>query len=215
MKTPYEYRAQAREALRNRWGEAAIIQAIIIAASLLLVGPSVVSAINPEFSTLSNMSTLGTLLILPIQYAFYNVLLRAVRKEDDNWWSATWQIVSKLFGKYFIAGLLIMLISAVAGVFTLGIGAIILAYAYSMVPYLLYDYPELSVREAMKISREMTRGQKWNLFILDLTFIGWIILCIFTLGIGVLFVEPYQQAARAAFYDDLKAEKIIEDEPLA
>lgn len=215
MKTPYDYRAQAREALRNRWGEAAIIQAIIIAASLLLVGPSVVSAINPEFSTLSNMSTLGTLLILPIQYAFYNVLLRAVRKEDDNWWSATWQIVSKLFGKYFIAGLLIMLISAVAGVFTLGIGAIILAYAYSMVPYLLYDYPELSVREAMKISREMTRGQKWNLFILDLTFIGWIILCIFTLGIGVLFVEPYQQAARAAFYDDLKAEKIIEDEPLA
>ena len=139
------------------------------------------------------------------------MLLRAVRKEDDNWWTATWQIVSKLFGKFFLAGLLIMLITVVVGIFTLGIGAVIFAYAYSMVPYLLYDYPELTVREAMKISREMMRGQKWNLFVLDLTFIGWIILCIFTLGIGVLFVEPYQQSARAAFYEDLKGEKVVED----
>ena len=46
---------------------------------------------------------------------------------------------------------------------------------------------------------------------LDLTFIGWIILCILTLGIGVLFVEPYQQAARAAFYEDLKRDRIVEE----
>lgn len=211
MKTPYEYRAQARETLQNRWGEAAIIQAVILALVAIVAGPSVIAAAYPQYPVLSNMSSIGTLLIIPIQYAFYNVLLRAVRSEEENWWTATWQIVSKLFGKFFLAGLLIMLITVVVGIFTLGIGAVIFAYAYSMVPYLLYDYPELTVREAMKISREMMRGQKWNLFVLDLTFIGWIILCIFTLGIGVLFVEPYQQSARAAFYEDLKGEKVVED----
>jgi uncharacterized membrane protein len=158
------------------------------------------------------MSLLATLLILPIQYAFYNVLLRALRSEDENWWSATWQIVSKQFGRFFLAGLLIMILTLLIGIVTLGIGTIILAYAYCMVPYLLYDYPELSVREAMKISREMMRGHKWELFVLDLTFIGWIILSIFTLGLGVLFVEPYQQAARSAFYEDLKRDSIVEED---
>ena len=212
MKTPSQYRAQAREALHNRWGEAAIIQAVLLGLALFLSAPSAFATIHPEFAALTNMSLLATLLILPIQYAFYNVLLRALRSEDENWWSATWQIVSKQFGRFFLAGLLIMILTLLIGIVTLGIGAIILAYAYCMVPYLLYDYPELSVREAMKISREMMRGHKWDLFVLDLTFIGWIILSIFTLGLGILFVEPYQQAARSAFYEDLKRDSIVEED---
>lgn len=215
MKTPSQYRAQAREVLQNRWGEAAIIQVVILGLAMLFSVPAALASIFPEYAALTNMSSLGTLLILPIQYAFYNVLLRALRSEDESWWSATWQIVSKQFGRFFLAGLLIMILTVLIGIVTLGIGAIILAYAYSMVPYLLYDYPELSTREAMKISREMMSGHKWDLFILDLTFIGWILLAILTLGIGVLFIEPYQQAAHTAFYEDLKNEKLIEetDEP--
>lgn len=211
MKTPSQYRAQAREVLHDRWGEAAIMQVVILGLALLFSIPSALGTLYPKFAALTNMSSLATLLILPIQYAFYNVLLRALRSENESWWSATWQIVSKQFGRFFLAGLLIMLLTVLIGIVTLGIGAIILAYAYSMVPYLLLDYPELSVREAMKLSREMTRGYKWELFVLDLTFIGWIILCILTLGIGVLFVEPYQQAARAAFYKDLKRDRIVEE----
>ena len=80
-----------------------------------------------------------------------------------------------------------------------------------MVPYLLHDYPELTPREAMKISREMMSGQKWNIFILDLTFIGWILLSILTAGLGVIFVEPYMSTARAVFYEDLKAATIVDD----
>ena len=118
---------------------------------------------------------------------------------------------------FLVAGLLILILSSLLAVVTLGIGAIILSYAYSMVPYLLHDYPELTPREAMKISREMMRGQKWNLFVLDLTFIGWILLAICTAGVGMLFVQPYMLTARAAFYEDLKSEKLIEDtdEPTA
>ena len=214
MKTSSQYRAQAREVLQNRWGEAAIMQVVILGLVVILSAPSALATLHPEFAALTNMSSLATLLILPIQYAFYNVLLRALRSENESWWRATWQIVSKQFGRFFLAGLLIMILTILIGIVTLGIGAIILAYAYSMVPYLLYDYPELSIREAMKISREMTRGHKWELFVLDLTFIGWIILSMLTAGIGILFVEPYQQAARSAFYEDLKRDTIVEEDDL-
>jgi hypothetical protein len=113
--------------------------------------------------------------------------------------------------RFLVAGLLIIVISMVAAIFTLGIGAIIVSYMYSMVPYLLHDYPELTPREAMKISREMMSGHKWNLFVLDLTFIGWILLAFCTAGVGMLFVQPYMLTARAAFYDDLRAEKLVEE----
>lgn len=49
-------------------------------------------------------------------------------------------------------------------------------------------------------------GYKMKLFLLDLSFIGWMILSILTLGIGLLFLQPYMNTARAAFYEDLKAE---------
>jgi len=45
-----------------------------------------------------------------------------------------------------------------------------------------------------------------KLFLLDLSFIGWMILSVLTLGIGLLFLQPYMSTARAAFYEDLKAE---------
>lgn len=50
-----------------------------------------------------------------------------------------------------------------------------------------------------------------KLFLLDLSFIGWAILCIFTFGIGLLFLKPYMQVAHAAFYEDLKAQLMEEE----
>ena len=58
---------------------------------------------------------------------------------------------------------------------------------------------------------KMMSGQKWELFVLDLTFIGWVLLSILTAGLGMLFVEPYMSTARAIFYKDLKDEKLIEE----
>ena len=103
-------------------------------------------------------------------------------------------------------------ITAVVGVFTLWIGAIILGYTYRMVPYLLVDYPNISLREAMTVSREMMRGYKWKLFMLDLSFIGWYIVGMMTCGIGMLLVTPYIQTSTALFYDDLKHQRLVETE---
>lgn len=211
MKNYSDYHAQAQETLKNHWGIVALMQALLIIISVLISGSGAIVEFYPQYQTLSAFSSLGSFLVLPLQVAFYNVLLRAVRHSDDNWWDNAWEIIRKQYGKFLLAELVRIIILVVVSIFTLLIGGIILTYAYAMVPYLLHDYPELSIREAMKISREMMRGHKWELFILDLSFIGWFILGILTLGIGILFAQPYQLTARAAFYDDLRAEKLVEE----
>ena len=208
MKTPYEYRAQAREALQNRWGEAAIVSLIILLAAMIIATPSFIA----EWA--GSITTLLSVLVLPLQYAYYISLLERTRGNEEELTHYTFQYtINHAYAntRFLVAGLFIMLISMVAAIFTLGIGAIVVKYMYSMVPYLLHDYPELTPREAMKISREMMSGQKWELFVLDLTFIGWILLSIITFGVGMIFVEPYMSTARAAFYEDLKSEKLVEE----
>ena len=208
MKTPYEYRVQAREALQNRWGEAAIVSLIILLAAMIIATPSFIA----EWA--GSITTLLSVLVLPLQYAYYISLLERTRGNEEELTHYTFQYtINHAYAntRFLVAGLFIMLISMVAAIFTLGIGAIVVKYMYSMVPYLLHDYPELTPREAMKISREMMSGQKWELFVLDLTFIGWILLSIITFGVGMIFVEPYMSTARAAFYEDLKSEKLVEE----
>lgn len=209
MKTSSEYRAQAREALQNRWGEAAIVSLIILLSAILISAPSFIA----EWA--GSITTVLSVLILPLQYAYYISLLERTRGNEEELTRFTLQYaINNAYAntRFLVAGLLIMLLSMVAAIFTLGIGAIVVKYMYAMVPYLLHDYPELTPREAMKISREMMRGQKWNLFILDFTFIGWILLSILTAGLGMIFVEPYMSTAHATFYEDLKGEKLIEEE---
>lgn len=80
------------------------------------------------------------------------------------------------------------------------IPGIIKAYAYRMVPYILADNPNIGVREAIALSSEMTRGHKFDMFVLDLSFIGWYLLGALALGIGMIFVMPYENATNAELY---------------
>lgn len=213
MRTPSEYRTQAREALRNQWGDAAIASLIILFIAMIISTPSIITSFEGS-DWGGSITTLLSVLVLPLQYAFYISLLDLVRTDKTNVVNYTITYARQhayANMRFLVAGMLIMILSSLLAVVTLGIGAIILSYAYSMVPYLLHDYPEVTPREAMKISREMMRGQKWNLFVLDLTFFGWILLAICTAGVGMLFVQPYMLTARAAFYEDLKGEKLIEE----
>ena len=73
-----------------------------------------------------------------------------------------------------------------------------------MTNYILVDKPELSANEAINLSKDMMYGHKFDLFYLYLSFAGWFILCLFTLGIGFLWLYPYVQAAQVSFYLDVK-----------
>ena len=83
------------------------------------------------------------------------------------------------------------------------IPGIIKSYSYSMAAYILYEHPELTPNEAITKSRELMDGNKWRLFCLEFSFIGWAFLCLFTCGIGYLWLLPYEEAAVAAFYREI------------
>lgn len=85
------------------------------------------------------------------------------------------------------------------------IPGIIAVYRYAMTSYILAENPEMSASEAIDRSKELMRGNKWRLFCLQFSFIGWSILCALTLGIGTLWLTPYMEAATAAFYRDITA----------
>ena len=88
--------------------------------------------------------------------------------------------------------------------FLLIVPGVIKAYEYSMIPYLLAENPNLSADEVFSLSKQMTTGQKMDLFVLDLSFLGWIILGLICCGIGILFVLPYPEATNAEVYLILK-----------
>jgi uncharacterized membrane protein len=85
------------------------------------------------------------------------------------------------------------------------IPGIIKGYAYSMTPYILADSPDMSASEALRLSEQMMRGHKMELFIQELSFIGWYILGMLAFGIGVYLVHPYKDATEAQFYMALRS----------
>ncbi len=89
------------------------------------------------------------------------------------------------------------------GYLLLIIPGIMATYSYAMTDFILAEYPELTAREAMARSKELMYGNRWRLFCLNISFIGWEILSAITLGIGNLWLRPYRQAANAAFYREI------------
>lgn len=215
MKTPYQYRAQAREVLQDIWDDAISVYFAIFIIACIISVPSVIGDLLSLSKYLSfglaGGTTLLSLLILPLQPAYYIALLQKARNGEETLLRSTVQQFTKNYSRLLLSGILISIIVSVLSIFTLLIGGIIFSYAYRMVPYLISDYPDLSATEAMKISREMMRGYKWKLFLLDFSFIGWWILTFITLGLGVFLLVPYTQTATAVFYEDLKAKTIVEE----
>ena len=105
------------------------------------------------------------------------------------------------FAQAFLRGLYVFLWSLL-----LVIPGIVKSFSYAMTPFLLAEYPELTVSQAITLSRKIMDGHKADLFFLGLSFIGWALLSILTCGIGSLWLNPYVNATWAAFYRQLQAE---------
>ena len=88
------------------------------------------------------------------------------------------------------------------------IPGIIKAYEYRMVPYILAQNPRIGAKAAILLSRRMTDGSKWRIFVLDLSFLGWYLLGFLACCIGVLFVQPYVDMTMAELYTDLRKNAI-------
>lgn len=87
------------------------------------------------------------------------------------------------------------------------VGGFIKIYEYRMIPYLLAENPKIDKKEAFKKSKEMMKGNKWKAFILDLSFILWDILAVFTFGLlNIVYVNSYKIATSVELYETLKEE---------
>lgn len=110
------------------------------------------------------------------------------------------------FGRAFGCGFLVTLFTFLWALL-LVIPGIIKGFSYMLAPYIVLEHPEMSVPAAIDESRRLMDGNKWRAFCLGLSFIGWWLLGILTLGILWLWVAPYQQMTFGAFYRAVLREK--------
>ena len=116
---------------------------------------------------------------------------------------------STMFDGFLFAGKIILL-SIVQGIFIFLwsllfiIPGIIAGYRYRFALYNLCENPEMGVMEALNMSKAQTRGHKWELFVLDLSWIGWNILCALTLGILSIWITPYIQQTDIGYFQAIK-----------
>jgi len=223
-----DFRKMARESLNAKWGVA--ILSWFIAT---LLGAAITGGGSSIFSSFSNDSTRNSVrdilnsgygsLVLPffisiwsfiviwgivifiiggpitLGYAKFN--LNIIHRENPEF--------SNIFSQFerFGAGFLMQLLRVIyifLWTLLLIIPGIIATFSYAMTPFAMLDHPELSANQAIGYSKEIMRGNKWRLFCLDISFIGWAFLCLFSCGIGYLWLGPYMEAAHAAFYREIK-----------
>lgn len=78
-----------------------------------------------------------------------------------------------------------------------------------MIPYILAENPKIQRKKAFKLSKKMMKGNKWKTFILDLSFLGWELLSIFTFGLlNIFYINPYKVATTVELYEVLKKQII-------
>lgn len=92
------------------------------------------------------------------------------------------------------------------------VGAFTKYYAYKLVPYILAEDPDISCKDAIKLSEDMMQGNKWKTFLLDISFIGWYVLNIFTFGLlEWAWIIPYREATYAELYMELREEAKVKN----
>ena len=152
----------------------------------------------------ASMGIVALIVAGPLTYGFQGVTLACARGLE---WRIehTFNGFIRAFGESVVLYLLQNLFIALWSLLFV-IPGIVKTYSYAMSYYIANDNPTLGANECITRSRAMMRGHKFQLFCLDLSFIGWYILGSLCLGLGTLFVVPYHEVARANFYADLKAE---------
>ena len=200
MENNQTYKNRALKSLEGKWVEGIVATLIVF---LITGGVSTIVTIPMDEYTGAGFQGLWSLLCVPLGWGLTVFFLNLVRGLDISY--------ERLFDGYkdfvrvFLA-LLLVGICEVVGFVLLIVPGIIAILMFSQTAFILKDDPQISAVEAMKRSKQMMDGHKMELFVIQLSFIGWFILAMLTCGIGLLFLYPYIYATMAHYYEDLKAE---------
>ena len=215
--TNSELRRRARETLGKKifgaqWGMAVLVTFVL---TIIMNFPSISYEKTFYFGTLEttfsyNLNFGQFILGGAAMFGICKTFLTAVRTKEKISFDLAFDGF-KQFKKTFLLGLLQRIFVLLWSLLFIVLG-IVKALSYSMAYYVMADNPEYDWKECLNESQNMMKGHKWQLFCLYLSFIGWYILGILALGIGVLWVEPYRYAAEAEFYNELKGNTASDEE---
>ena len=232
MKKAKDFRKLALESLKDRWGEAILLYFV---AGLIQGVGSGGMGINFKYSTnmsgfegsesfvefISNPIVIGifaTVFVVGLVFAiaasaFVMIINLGLAGAGLNLCARKPTSLNMLFSQFsnwkvaiitgFLKNILITLWT-----FVFIVPGIVVSYSYAMVEYILVENPSLTASQALKQSKKMMKGNRMRLFCLELSFIGWDILALFTCGIGYAVLNPYKQVAKAAFYREISGTEI-------
>jgi len=146
------------------------------------------------------------MIYIPLCLGMSILFLKIARNEDVGYldvflgYKNTWKVI----GVTILSSIIIFL-----GYIFFVIPGIILSYMYSQIYFVLVDNPDIGVIECLRKSRELMVGEKLNFFVLELSFILWILLVLVTFGIASIYVMPYYETVLANFYIDIKRKKYL------
>ena len=176
----------------KRRSKGRILTKLLILAVLVAIGLGLVLAVLVYAAFVSGPAQVG--------YCRYMMENRQGSSRVGTLFSAFRVPYGNVVRVQFLVGMLVL-----AGCILFVVPGIFLHYRYRMVPYLLAENPYLPAGRAMQLSRRMMHGEKWHAFLLDLSFLGWYLLCVLTLGFGLVFLEPYRMVTNAELYALLRS----------
>lgn len=187
-----ELKAQAKMLLNGQWNKYALLSLIFLALSGSVSGV-------PGIGGLASLVITG-----PLSLGLASIFLKLINQKEfkyEDIFSGFYD-----FQRSFLAHLLILVFTILWALLFI-IPGIIAILSYSLTYYIMSEDPDITANEARLKSKELMVGFKGELFMLGLSFIGWGILCIFTLGIGILWLIPYVNTSFALFYKKVISSK--------
>ncbi|MDQ1914619.1 DUF975 family protein [Paenibacillus sp. GD4] len=194
-----EIKKNALESLRGNWGKAVLLVLVTFFSSL---PTGIAERFTEEPGIILLLNLIGTVLSFVFSMVTIVFFLTLV-KQGNAKVSDSFNEAFPRMGKFILVWLL-MVVKILLWSLLLFIPGIIASFRYSQAFYIVSENPSISANECLQRSSEMMHGYKWKYFLLGLSFIGWFLLSIFTLFIGLLWVSAYMQAAFAQFYQELK-----------
>lgn len=215
MKENQEYKNEALAALKGRWAPSVLAVLAYMAVLAVFIAPYEIKAMQLSYDPTNlqlaaDMMKWYPVFILGCIFASFPLLVGLVNGFKSLFTDGDDKVLSNEFkigfGNYWhhVWGMFLNRFFVFLWSLLLFVPGIIKTLSYAMTNYILVDKPELSANEAINLSKDMMYGHKFDLFYLYLSFAGWFILCLFTLGIGFLWLYPYAQAAQVSFYLDVR-----------
>lgn len=205
MKTIKELKEESLGVLEGKWSK---IVSVFFVYSIIMIALGSIG--NPESKNLSiviisAIASIISLIVNPaLLFGFNMYALKFSRNQEVefNSFFDGFKYFRKAFNTYYLRSIYTFLWSLL-----LIVPGIVKSITYSQTLFILSDNPSISAEQAITRSMEMMNGYKWKYFQLQLSFIGWAVLSILTLGIGFLWLAPYVYVSNAKFYEDLKSKQ--------